>query len=356
MKDYSWRDQLSRRLTSAADLPPGFRLSANERRFFETDQKLRVLPFNVTPYYFSLADPRDPRCPVRRQVMPTDLEFLHKPYESDDPLCEAGYTVGPGMVRRYRDRCALKVTDRCAAHCRFCFRRYFTGAAKSMLTTGQVKRAALYLAKHPEISELLLTGGDPLVLGDGMLKMILGVIRGKNPGLVLRICTRTPAVLPQRITPELCALLAGNTPLWVITHFNHPKEITPESSAALERLVDTGIPVLNQTVLLKGVNDSEQTLARLFRAMAALRVKPYYLFQGDLVKGTSHFRTNLARGIGLMRRLSRRVSGICLPRYAVDLPGGGGKMLLERLDVKRVERGFYIIDNYAKKLYKYPKE
>ncbi len=356
MRDSSWRTQLSRRFTSVADIPAGFHLSESERNFFAAPVARQVLSFSVTPYYLSLADPLDPNCPIRRQVVPTDLEFVHRPYESSDPLYESAYTVLPGLIHHYPDRCALKVTDRCAVHCRFCFRRYFTGKKMDVLDEKQIIQAAAYLEDHDEVTELLLTGGDPLVLEDDTLNTLLGLIRAKNPRLVLRIGTRTPAVLPRRITPALVKLLGRYKPLWIITHFNHPKEMTAAACQALALLLDSGIPVLNQTVLLKGINDHERILAGLFTALVGQRVKPYYLFQGDLVKGTAHFRTGLSQGVRIMQTLCGMVSGICRPMYAVDLPRGGGKVTLTESNLKRLEKGFYIIENYAKKRYKYPRE
>jgi lysine 2,3-aminomutase len=356
MDKLDWQDQLRHRLKKRQDIPHSFALTPAEERFFKADSRARVLPFSVTPYYFSLADPSDPRCPIRRQIIPAADEFSYLPYESTDPLCEEQYTVMPGLVRKYDDRCILKLTDMCAVHCRFCFRRFFTGTRKKTLSLPRVKKAALYVAKEKRIKELLITGGDPLLVDDGALDEYIHIIRKTNPHLVLRIGTRVPAVLPQRITPTLTALLAQYKPLWVVTHFNHGRELTQDSTRALALLVDAGVPVLNQTVLLKGINDHAGLLADLFSRLVRARVKPYYLFQGDLAKGTSHFRTGIRRGLRLMRELSRNISGLALPKYAVDLPRGGGKVVLREASVKRVEKGFYIIENYAKKLYKYPEE
>jgi lysine 2,3-aminomutase len=351
-----WRYQLAHRLKAKEDIPPSLTLSRQEENFFRDRSDRKKLPFLVTPYYFGLADQANPACPIRRQFMPLDLEFSSKPYESTDPLRESRFAVLPGLVRRYRDRCVLKVTDMCAVHCRFCFRRFFTGTKGNTLTIRQVKQAALYVSRHKEIRELLLTGGDPLIFSDRRLKAILEIFRIINPLLVLRLGTRMPVVLPQRITPALVELLAAYRPLWISTHFNHSKELTEAASKALCLLIDGGIPVLNQTVLLKGINDKPEELEALFTSLVRLGVKPYYLFQGDLVKGTAHFRTSIDQGLKLMNQLAGRISGICLPRYAVDLPQGGGKVILQPALIKRIENGWYKIENYAKKLYKYPKE
>jgi lysine 2,3-aminomutase len=356
MDESDWQYQLSHRLKKRQDIPHSFRLTRSEENFFKADSRTQVLPFSVTPYYFSLADPDDPFCPIRRQVVPVEEEFVHLPCESFDPLCEARYTVMPGLVRKYEDRCILKLTDMCAVHCRFCFRRFFTGVRRKTLSLSRVEKAALYMAREKQIKELLITGGDPFIVDDTALDAYLHAIRKTNPHLVVRIGTRVAAVLPQRITPGLIALLTQYKPLWVVTHFNHSKELTENSIRALSLLIDAGIPVLNQTVLLKGINDSAGLLTDLFSRLVRLRVKPYYLFQGDLAKGTSHFRTSIRRGLNLMQELSRGISGLSLPKYAVDLPQGGGKVVLQDSAVKRIEKGFYIIENYAKKLYKYPDE
>ncbi|MBN1798397.1 MAG: KamA family radical SAM protein [Spirochaetales bacterium] len=356
MDNSDWHYQLSHRLRNRQDIPPAFKLTGSEENYFQAGSTTQIQPFLVTPYYFSLADPLDPGCPIRRQVVPVDKEFVHTPHETADPLCEARYTVMPGLVRKYQDRCILKLTDICAVHCRFCFRRFFTGVKNAPLTPPQVKDAARYIAKHMKIRELLLTGGDPFTMEDDRLDEYLQVIRRLNPYLVVRIGTRTPAVMPQRITPALVSLLSGYKPLWVVTHYNHSKELTDRSRQALGLLVDAGIPVVNQTVLLKDVNDKADALADLFSRLVSSRVKPYYLFQGDLAEGTAHFRTDIGRGLSLMKELKRKVSGLCLPLYAVDLPQGGGKVLLQEATVKSSEKGFYIIENYAKKQYKYPEE
>jgi len=356
MDSSDWHYQLRHRLKKRQDIPDSFRLTRLEENFFKTYSHTQVLPFLVTPYYFSLADPLDPCCPIRRQVIPVAEEFVYAPYEAADPLCESQCTVMPGLVRRYHDRCILKLTDSCAVHCRFCFRRFFTGTREKALTITQVQQASRYIAQDKRIRELLLTGGDPFMVEDAVLDKYLRVIRKINPLLVVRIGTRTPVVLPQRITPGLIALLARYKPLWLVTHYNHSKELTSDSVQALSLLIDAGIPVLNQTVLLKGVNDNADSLADLFSRLVYFRVKPYYLFQGDLAKGTAHFRTGISRGLKLMRQLSCRISGLCLPKYAVDLPQGGGKVVLEKSAIKSIEKGFYIIENYAKKLYKYPEE
>ena len=238
------------------------------------------------------------------------------------------------MVHRYPDRVLVLVTDECAVYCRHCFRRYFSSHRAGVITDAQLQQIAEYTAAHPEVHEIILSGGDPLTLSDERLGRVLEILHSTvqwaDPGrtVVFRLATRMPVVLPQRLTPDLAVLLAKYAPVFVITQFNHPNEITEQSRRAVGELVRRGLPVLNQAVLLKGVNDSAEVLASLFQGLLDIRVKPYYLFQGDLAAGTAHFRVPLSRGFQLMRELRRRISGLAMPVYAVDLPGGGGKIPL----------------------------
>lgn len=357
-----WRLQRKRTVRSPGDLPESFTLRPEEKQFFEHSSSLeveRALDFAVTPYYLSLAgdaaggesrvgvaaagsgnqagdeasaggeDRADGALvdPVRLQCIPTIREYTILPYESRDPISDLKFSPVERLVHRYRDRALVLVTDECAVYCRHCFRRHFASSRQGALTDKQLRGCIAYLKSRPEIHEVILSGGDPLTLEDDKILRIIGDIRrGVERPLVLRLATRVPVVLPQRITAGLTEALAAEGALYVITQFNHLKEITPASAGAVAMLNRAGIPVLNQAVLLRGVNDSVHSLAALFQALLEIRVKPYYLFQGDLAEGTSHFRVPLERGIELVRRLRRHISGLAMPVYAVDLPEGGGKI------------------------------
>jgi lysine 2,3-aminomutase len=286
------------------------------------------LPPLVTPYYLSLCDPRDPRCPLRRQVVPSPDEAVAVAGDLTDPLGEQAHEVAPDLVRRYPDRALLLVTDRCAVHCRFCTRSRLVGRSREVGSPARRAAALAYLRQNPEIREVIVSGGDPLVLSTRRLAGLLCELRRIPSVETIRIGTRTPAVLPQRITPELVAALRPFHPLWIMTHFNHPKELTVEARVACQLLVDAGFPLMNQTVLLAGVNDRAEVLADLFRGLVRERVRPYYLLQADPVAGTGHLRTPLARGIALMAELQGRVSGLAIPKFIVDAPGGHGKVPL----------------------------
>lgn len=332
--ELEWHRQRKRTVRSPEDLPEYFRLRPEERQFFDHTSSLkneRALDFAVTPYYLSLvenaAGAQTALDPIRLQCIPTIHEYSVLPYESRDPISDLKFSPVERLVHRYRDRALILVTDECAVYCRHCFRRHFASSRQGVLTPDQLRSCIEYLNSMPEIHEVILSGGDPLTLEDEKILRIVGEIRrGVNRPLVLRLATRTPVVLPQRITSELAEALAAEGALYVITQFNHLREITPASTRAAAILNRAGIPVLNQAVLLRGVNDSVSALAALFQTLLEIRVKPYYLFQGDLAAGTSHFRVPLETGIDLVRRLRRHISGLAMPVYAVDLPEGGGKI------------------------------
>jgi lysine 2,3-aminomutase len=319
------------------------------------------LPVGVSRYYASLAESSDPaRDPIAAQFVKTPAEDLVLPYESADPLTESRFMPVPRLIHRYPNRVLLLVCERCATYCRHCFRRHFTGQSDGQIKADEVARAARYIGEHPEIEEVLISGGDPLMLDDARLADILDQILAAAGGreLVFRIATRMPVVLPSRITQALAKMLRqhGCGRVWIVTQVNHHKEIQPAFVEAVQHLVDHGIPVLNQTVLLRGVNDDVEVLAQLFNRLVGLRVKPYYLFQGDLAAGTSHFRTTIDRGLDLMNALRDRLSGMAMPEYAVDLPDGGGKIVLTRASVLGVENGRYILCDRQGNRHSYPCE
>lgn len=250
----------------------------------------------------------------------------------------------------------FRVTDECALYCRHCFRRFYSGSSRGGYTPEQARNAAHYLSRHPEVRECILSGGDPLTLSTDRLERLLSTLRSARPDLLLRLATRFPAVAPQAVTDELVQLLRGFTPLFVVTQFNHPRELTEQSSRALTALADGGIPVLNQSVLLRGMNDTAEVLAELFRGLTLQRVKPYYLFQADLAPGTAHFRVPLQKGFKVVAELRRHISGIAMPVYAVDLPGGGGKIPLTESYLIETLPGEYRFRSPDGGVYSYPAE
>jgi lysine 2,3-aminomutase len=352
----NWKQQLKQRLRCAEDFHPYFTLRDDEKKFFSESELHDSFAVAVTPYYLSLADPQDPRDPVRNQFMPSAKEFEIKEYESYDPLSEKQCEVAPGLIHRYRNRVLLRVTNLCAVYCRHCYRRGFQSPPYDTINGERLDKVLSFLSSNSGIDELLLSGGDPLILDDEKVLHIIDAVRSLKKKLIIRLCTRIPVVLPQRITRVLCRELKKRTPLWIVTQFNHRQEITDQSTRALSFLTDAGFPVLNQTVLLKGINDSEEELYKLFSNLVILHVKPYYLFQGDLAAGTSHFRVSLEQGLALYRRLKVSLSGITLPFYAVDLPDGGGKVLLTESSIIKKDGKWYCIKNYEGKSYYYPAE
>ena len=285
-------------------------------------------PMFVTPYYLSLARERSAGDPILRQCVPSLAELDDQAGEDPDPLAEARDTRVPGVIHRYPDRVLVLAGSRCAVHCRHCMRKRLwrrPAVASSPVDPGG---AVTYVANDSSIREVIVSGGDPLLLPQQDLDTLLGRLRRVPHVETIRIGSRLPVVLPQRLTQGFCDRIGQHGPVWLATHFNHPWEVTPEAASACERLIRAGIPVVNQTVLLRQVNDDVQTMAALCRALIRARVKPYYLFHGDPVSGTMHFRTGLQKGLAVMAALERSVSGLALPAFAFDLPGGEGKVRL----------------------------
>jgi lysine 2,3-aminomutase len=313
------------------------------------------LPSGVSRYYAGLARSQDPdRDPIAAQFVARAQEEVTLAYESADPIGDLRYRVAERLIHHYADRALLLVSDRCATYCRYCFRRHFTGNGGGQITPEQLEAACGYLAKTPAIHEVLLSGGDPLMLSDRDLGSVITRLLAVDPGYVLRVCTRMPVVHPARVTEDLAALLGSGGSVWAVIHTNHPRELTDEFRAAVKRLMTAGVPVLNQSVLLRGVNDDAGTLEELFRGLVKAGVKPYYLFQGDLAAGTAHFRVSIEKGISLMRELRARLSGMALPTYAVDLPGGG-KVPVEA-SLLRIEEDACVLRGPDGQEYRYPRE
>jgi lysine 2,3-aminomutase len=320
---HDWRWQLSHRLNTVAELERCLELTPSERHALSTDGLFRV---DLTPYLVSTIDPLDVACPIRRQVLPTEDEAVAFEGVRVDALAEEAHTVAPGLVHRYPDRVLMLVTTECASYCRFCTRSRIVGQSSENFGRGQHEAQLRYIAAHPEIRDVLLSGGDPLALPDRVLERLLSDLRDIEHVEVVRIGTRVPFFLPQRVTPELAALLARYHPLWLNVHVNHPAELTPEVAAAFGRLADAGIPLGAQTVLMAGINDCPNLMLDLVRRLVRLRVRPYYLYQCDQVRGAGHFRTPIAKGIEIMEALRGHTSGYAVPTYVIDAPEGGGKV------------------------------
>jgi lysine 2,3-aminomutase len=348
--DWGW--QLRHRITTLAQLEAHLRLTPAERAgVLLTGSKLGMA---ITPHFFNLIDPDNPDCPIRRQVIPRIEEATIAPEEMSDPCGEDGSMPVPGLVHRYPDRVLFLITDRCASYCRYCTRsRVVSGVGEQELQT-DFEEAYRYLENHPEVRDVLLSGGDPLLFSDHKLEAILTRLRSIPHIEFVRIGSRVPIFLPQRITPALCAMLRRFHPLWMSVHTNHPKELTSEVRDALGRLADAGIPLGNQAVLLKGVNNDLATLKALLHKLLYCRVRPYYLYQCDLIHGSAHLRTSIQEGIELINQLRGHTTGYAVPQFVVDGPGGGGKIPLnpDYIIARTGER--VVLRNYRGDIYEYP--
>jgi len=321
-QDWNW--QMANRITTIDQLELTVNLTQNEREGVKAS--LKKLRMSITPYYATLMDPDDYNCPVRRQGIPTLQETKVSKYDSRDPLHETADSPVPGLTHRYPDRVLLLVTDQCSMYCRHCTRRRFAGQRDKALSLHNIRLAIDYIRAHEEVRDVLLSGGDALCLSDERLETIIKGIRDIKHVEIIRIGTRTPVVMPQRITPKLCAMLKKYHPIWLNTHFNHPKEMTEEAIKACAMLADAGVPLGNQSVLLKGINDCPYVMRRLVQELVRTRIRPYYLYQCDLSEGIEHFRTSVGVGIEIMEMLQGHTSGLAVPTFVVDAPGGGGKI------------------------------
>ena len=322
-----WRWQARNSISTADALARALDLTPGELEGARRAEQAG-LPIRITPYYLSLCDRHDPSCPVRMQCVPDAREADTVPGDMVDPLGEVAHEVAPHLVQRYPDRVLLLATDRCGVYCRFCTRSRIVGDGGGAVSLEALAPALAYIAAHPEVRDVILSGGDPVAMSTERLVRVVAAVRAIGSVETIRLATRVPVTLPMRITTELVRALRPVHPLWVMTHFNHPKELTPASIRACTRLADAGFPVMNQTVLLRGVNDSAATLETLFRGLVRARVRPYYLLQADPVRGTGHLRTSLACGVRIMGELQGRLAGIALPKLICDTPGGRGKVPL----------------------------
>lgn len=325
--DEEWNDwhwQLKNRIETVEDLQKYVSLTDEEVEGVRST--LKMLRMAVTPYYISLIDPNDPNNPVRKQAVPTAKELVISPEDQIDPLSEDEDSPVPGLTHRYPDRVLFLITDMCSMYCRHCTRRRFAGQKDASAPRERIDRALEYIESATEVRDVLLSGGDALMVGDKNLEYILQRLRAIPHVEIVRIGSRAPVVLPQRITPELVQMLAKYHPVWLNTHFNHPNEITEESKLACERLANAGIPLGNQSVLLRGINDCPNIMKKLVHELVKIRVRPYYIYVCDLSQGIRHFRTPVSKGIEIIEALRGHTSGYCVPTFVVDAPGGGGKI------------------------------
>jgi lysine 2,3-aminomutase len=318
-----WRWQLSHRLNSLEDFEPILELTGSERQALSEKGLFRV---DITPYFVSLIDPKDPNDPIRRQVIPTAAEMIKFTGMMEDSLSEDAHSPVPGLVHRYPDRVLMLVTTQCASYCRYCTRARIVGDPNSTFSREEINAQIEYLEKTPQVRDVLLSGGDPLVLAPKLLEDLLTRLRAIPHIEIIRIGSRVPVFMPMRITDELCEMLSKFHPLWMNIHVNHPNEITRELAAAADKLMRAGIPLGNQSVLLAGVNDCAHIQRRLVQDLVRIRVRPYYLYICDLVEGGGHFRTPVSKGIEIIEGLRGHTSGFAVPTFVVDAPGGGGKI------------------------------
>ncbi len=318
-----WKWQVRNRIETLDELKKYVSLTAEEEDGVK--QTLKTLRMAITPYYLSLINPDDPHDPIRRQCIPTGLETHQSGADLLDPLHEDEDSPTPGLTHRYPDRVLFLITDMCSMYCRHCTRRRFAGQTDNECSTDRIEKALEYIEKTECVRDVLLSGGDALMVSDKRLEYIISRLRQIPHVEIVRLGTRTPVVCPQRVTPELCAMLKKYHPIWINTHFNHPNEVTAESKRACEMLADAGIPLGNQSVLLRGVNDCVHVMKHLVHELVKIRVRPYYIYQCDLSMGLEHFRTPVSKGIEIIEGLRGHTSGYCVPTFVVDAPGGGGK-------------------------------
>ncbi len=343
--DWTWH--MRHRVRSADDLARWVRPSADERRAIEALSDR--FHFVITPYYASLMDPDDPECPIRRQVVPRGAE-LDDPAGLADPLDEVAHSPVKNVIRVYPDRIAFCVNNECALYCRYCLRKRMVGEPDWAMKKRELAEALDWIRATPAIRDVLLTGGDPLVFSDDRLDWLLGELRAIPHVEILRLGTRLPVTLPMRVTDDLCRMLERHHPVWVNTHFNHPRELTEEAAAACDRLTRAGIPVGNQSVLLAGINDDVATMKALCEGLVRLRVRPYYCYQAQLLEGTAHFRVPIERGVEIFRALRGRTSGFAIPQYVLDTPHG--KVPLSYPYLRGREGDHVVVESYDGKIWK----
>ncbi|HUT34642.1 MAG TPA: KamA family radical SAM protein [Planctomycetota bacterium] len=348
-----WQWQVRHRIQDLPGIERVLRLSEAERNALTRQD--HILPVAVTPYYMSLLDPDAPAHPLRRTIIPNEAELVASPGEEEDPLGEDNQSPVKCLVHRYPDRVLFLVTRFCSAYCRFCTRSRLVGhRAGPPFSLEQWEQAIQYIAAKPQVRDVLVSGGDPLTLPDERLDWLLSRLRAIEHVEIIRVGSKVPAVLPQRVTPALIRVLRKYHPLWVSLHFTHPDELTPEAALACSRLADAGIPLGSQTVLLAGVNDDVQTMKRLVHGLMRVRVRPYYLYQCDPILGSAHFRTPVEKGLEIIGGLRGHTTGYAVPTYVIDAPGGGGKIPLLPEYYAGREGNTVLLRNYEGKIYRYP--
>ena len=348
-----WRWQLSNRTRGLGALSEFLQLASHEEEIYR--DVIARYRYAVTPYYLSLIDWSDPDDPIKKQCIPDPREISFSlPGSEEDPLAERAHMPVPGLIHRYPDRVLAMATGTCAVYCRHCNRKRTWRNPEAGSTREALYRMVDYVAGNPRVREVIVSGGDPLTMQQRLLDEFLKALRKIPHVEVLRIGTRIPVVLPMRITEDLCRMLARHRPLWINTHFNHPREITPESAEACERILRSGIPLSNQTVLLKGVNDSPGVIRDLCRGLQRIMVRPYYLFHCDAAQGTDHFRTDIRKGIGIIQGMWGKIGGMCIPNYVADLPGGGGKAIMMPSYLLEVGKDEAIFRTFEGKIVRYP--
>ena len=346
-----WHWQLRNRIRTKEELAQIIKLTPEEEEGIK--KASGRLSLAITPYWATLMDPEDPNCPLRRQAVPVAAESIVSPHEMIDPLAEERDSPAPHLVHRYPDRVLLLATESCAMYCRHCTRRRLVGEYKEDNSDSRFDKAIDYIKANRKIRDVLISGGDPFILEDEQLESLLQRIRAISHVEFLRIGTRVPVTLPQRITEKLVNMLKKYSPLWISIHFNHPKEITKRCKIACDMLAESGFPLGSQTVLLKGINDRPYIMKKLMHELLKIRVRPYYIYQCDPVKGTQHFRTPVAVGINIMEKLRGHTSGYAVPTYVIDAPGGGGKIPVGPNYLLSQAKGKYVLRNYKGKIYTY---
>lgn len=346
-----WKWQVRNRITDEEVLKQVIEVSSEEEDGIR--QCLKMLRMAITPYYATLMDPVDQSCPIRRQAVPTVRELHNGKSDMADPLHEDIDSPVPGLTHRYPDRALLLLTDQCSMYCRFCTRRRLAGATDQARTIERIDACIEYIRKTPVVRDVILSGGDALLVSDKLLEHVLQKLRDIPHVEIIRLGTRTPIVLPQRITPELCNMIKKYNPVFINVHFNHPLEITEQSKAACAMLADAGFSLGNQSVLLAGINDCPNILKKLFHELLKTRVRPYYLYQCDLSQGIEHFRTSVATGIEIIENLRGHTSGLAIPTYVVDAPGGGGKIPVMPQYMISQSDGQVILRNYQGNIFGY---
>ncbi len=346
-----WRWQLKNRISDVEHLSKVIDLTDQEKE--EIDQALGKLRMAITPYYASLINNDDPDCPIKKQAVPVSEELNLGKADMEDPLHEDVDSPVPGLTHRYPDRVLLLVTDQCSMYCRHCTRRRFAGSTDESLPLGKIEKAIDYIRETPRVRDVLISGGDALLISNKKLEKIIKKLREIDHVEIIRIGSRTPVVMPQRITPELVNMLKKYHPIYLNTHFNHPDEITPETERAAQLLADAGIPVGNQSVLLKGINDNPKIMRELVHGLLKMRIKPYYIYQCDLSQGIEHFRTRVDRGISIIESLRQHTTGMAVPTYVIDAPGGGGKIPVNPQYLISRSPGKVVLRNFEGKVFAY---